>query len=307
MVTAIPSVDEARARRAYALLRGLAALPISTRRTIRAGYIEPAVRASVLVLLSRAWHSIGAIATLCECGGMRTVIHAMPPVSPPSASLAPGGTALPLTVHVLDDDASYLGTTCRLLRNAGFEVRGFTAVPELLAQLAPATRGCVVANLLMPEMNGLDLQQVLARSGATLPVVFVTGQADIASAVRAMREGAVDYLEKHAPADQLIAAVRSALERGELAHAARTRGDAVRRRFAALTERELEVLRQVMLGKMNKEIAAALGIHERTVKLHRTAITSKSGVHSVAELATLVHELRLLEAPGLAARRRQAG
>jgi len=228
-------------------------------------------------------------------------------VSPARSSLPPPAPGQPLTVHVVDDDASYLRTTCRLLSSAGFEVRPFTSGLELLAFVSPEARGCVVADLLMPELDGLELQEALVRCGAELPVVFLTGQGDVASAVQAMREGAVDYLEKPAPADQLIAAVRLALDRGEQAVAARTKGDALRKRFAALTERELEVLNQVVLGKMNKEIAAELQIHERTVKLHRTSITTKAGVHSVAELTRLVHEARLLDTPEQAGRRRQVG
>ena len=200
-----------------------------------------------------------------------------------------------VTVYVVDDDASYLGAVCRLLRAAGLEARMFASADELLAQVSPSTRGCVVADLQMPGLNGLELQEALARSGTALPVVFLTGHGDIPSSVRAMRRGAVDFLEKRAPAGQLIGAVTRALERDAAARAAHASQDALRRRFATLTSRELEVLRLVVRGRMNKQIAVALGLHERTVKLHRTAITRKVGVPSVAQLTTLTREAGLFE------------
>jgi len=199
------------------------------------------------------------------------------------------------TVYVVDDDPSYLVAVGRLLRAAGFEARMFASSAEFLTQVSRDTRGCVVSDLQMPGLNGLELQEALARSGTPLPVVFLTGRGDIPSTVRAMRQGAVDFLEKLAPDHQLIAAVRRALERDAAERAARARHDELRRRFAALTMREREVLRHVVRGQMNKQIAADLGIHERTVKLHRTAITRKVGVPSVAELTTLAREAGLFE------------
>jgi FixJ family two-component response regulator len=199
------------------------------------------------------------------------------------------------TVFVVDDDPSYLVAVCRLLRVAGFDARKFSSSAEFLAQVSQDTRGCVVADLQMPGLSGLELQEALARSCAPLPMVFLTGHGDIPSTVRAMRLGAVDFLEKRAPDQQLIAAVIRALERDVEECAARARREKVRRRFAALTQREREVLRHVVSGRMNKQIGAALGIHERTVKLHRTAITRKVGVHSVAELTTMTREADLFE------------
>ncbi len=200
-----------------------------------------------------------------------------------------------VTVYVVDDDASYRVAVCRLLRAAGLETRMYASAHEFLAQVSPGTRGCVVADLQMPGLSGLELQEALARSGTALPVVFLTGHGDIPSSVRAMRQGAVDFLEKLAPDEQLIAAVTRALEREATARAAHASQDALRQRFAALTSRELEVLSHVVRGRMNKQIAVALGIHERTVKLHRTAITRKVGVPSVAQLTTLAREAGLFE------------
>jgi FixJ family two-component response regulator len=189
-------------------------------------------------------------------------------------------------VHVVDDDASFARALSRLLSAHGFTVRTFVSGAKLLAQVSRASRGCVIMDLNMPGQSGLELQNELAQRGVVLPVVFLTGGGDIPSSVRAMQHGAVDFLEKHAPKEQLIAAVERALQSD------RKVGD-LRQRFARLTERELEVLRHVVRGRMNKQIAADLGIHERTVKLHRTAVTTKLGVRSVAELTTLAHEARL--------------
>jgi FixJ family two-component response regulator len=203
----------------------------------------------------------------------------------------------PGVVHIVDDDGPYRAALTRLLAAAGFEVCAFPSGGELLAQLSPAASGCVLADLRMPGMNGLELQAALARVGVSLPMVFLTGQGDVPSAVHAIQQGALDFLDKRAPLEQLTAAINRALERDGLARAARALQDRLRQRFASLTERERQVLRQVVCGKMNKAIAAELGIHERTVKLHRTAITAKVGVRSVAQLTTLVRDARLWEVP----------
>jgi FixJ family two-component response regulator len=189
-------------------------------------------------------------------------------------------------IHVVDDDASFARALSRLLGVHGFTVRTFVSGAKLLAQVSRESRGCVIMDLNMPGQSGLELQNELAQRGVALPVVFLTGGGDIPSSVRAMQHGAVDFLEKQASQEQLIAAVERALQSD------REVGD-LRQRFARLTERELEVLRHVVRGRMNKQIAADLGIHERTVKLHRTAVTTKLGVRSVAELTTLAREAGL--------------
>jgi FixJ family two-component response regulator len=199
------------------------------------------------------------------------------------------------TVHVVDDDTSFLPAMSRMLRAAGLPVCDFTSATEFLNQVSSETRGCIVVDLSMPEMDGLELQTALAEAGVAMPVVFLTGHGDIPSSVRAMRAGAVDFLEKTTGRDALLAAIRRALERDAVEHATRARLEEIRRLFAGLTPREREVLLEVVHGRLNKEIAARLGIHERTVKLHRTAITRKVGVHSTAQLATLAREARLDE------------
>jgi FixJ family two-component response regulator len=197
------------------------------------------------------------------------------------------------TVHLVDDDPEFLAATSRLVRKRGFQVATHPSVDDLLANVSPETRGCVIADLVMPEVSGLELQAMLTKRGVTMPVVFLSGHGDIASSVRAMRSGAVDFLEKLAPQEQLLAAIVRALERDAETHNARTRLEERRSRFATLTARERTVLALVMRGDRNKQIAGSLGLTERTVKAHRAAITAKLGVHSVAELAILASEARL--------------
>jgi two-component system response regulator FixJ len=194
------------------------------------------------------------------------------------------------TVHIVDDDASFLAAASRLLRASGFAVKTFSSASDFLAQRDADAPGCVVADLQMPEMNGFDLQSALARTHNPLPTLFLTGQGDIPSSVRAMRGGAEDFLEKSAPKEKLLDAVKRALARDEREREERARRRELRARFDALSERELEVLGHVVQGRLNKQIAADLGIHERSVKRHRTAITTKLDVRSVAELTRLTQD-----------------
>jgi two-component system, LuxR family, response regulator FixJ len=187
------------------------------------------------------------------------------------------------TVHIVDDDASFLEAVSRLLRASGHSVKTFSTAADFLAHHDAETTGCLVVDLQMPEMNGLALQAALARTRNPLPLLFLTGNGDIPSSVRAMRGGAEDFLEKCVAKEELLEAVRRALAR-------HVRERELRARFDALSGRELEVLGHVVQGRLNKQIAADLGIHERTVKLHRTAITTKLHVPSVAELTRLTHE-----------------
>ncbi len=199
-------------------------------------------------------------------------------------------------VQIVDDDRSFLTATSRLLRASGFVVKTFSSASEFLAQLDADVPGCVVADLQMPGMNGLDLQSELARSQNPVPILFLTGHGDIPSSVVAMRSGAEDFLEKRAPKEKLLDAVRRALARDAQEREERTRQRELRARFDILTKREFEVLAHVVQGRLNKQIAGDLGIHERTVKLHRTAITTKLGVQSVAELTRLTDEAGIFTA-----------
>jgi FixJ family two-component response regulator len=194
-------------------------------------------------------------------------------------------------VHLVDDDESFLTALSRLLRLEGLSTQVFTSAEQLLESITPATRGCVVTDLNMPGMSGFDLQERLSASSAPIPIVFLTGDGDIPDSVQAMRRGAVDFMEKRAPRAQLVGSILMALERDAMEFEKRTRLREIHQRFARLTPRENEVLNHVLAGKMNKEIAAEMDLNQRTVKLHRTAITRKVGVHSPALLATLAQEI----------------
>lgn len=197
------------------------------------------------------------------------------------------------TIYVVDDDVSHLRSITRLLRAAGFEVVMHDSAAELLADLRPDAAGCVLTDLMMPGMDGIDLQAELRKAGNPLPVVFLTGHGDVPATVRAMKGGAEDFLTKNAPMEELLAAVNRALERNARDRLEDAELRAKRQVFGTLTERETQILRFVLQGLLNKQIAGELGIHERTVKLHRTHITTKLGVHSVAELSRLVQDAQL--------------
>jgi FixJ family two-component response regulator len=197
------------------------------------------------------------------------------------------------TVFVVDDDASFLRSVSRFLGASGFRVAIHNSAAEFLAALNPGAAGCVVSDLKMPGMDGMALQEALYKAGSALPILFLTCHGNIPATVQAMRQGAEDFLTKWAPKEDLIAAVQRALAHNEQERAERARLQTLRQRFARLTHREHEVLTHVVQGKLNKQIAGDLGIHERTVKLHRTSITTKLQVHSVAELTRLVQEAGL--------------
>ena len=199
------------------------------------------------------------------------------------------------TVFIVDDDASFLRSVSRLLRAAGYSVQTFESAEKFLEQLAPGMSGCVLADLQIPGLDGLELQAALAKSANPLPVVFLSAQGDIPTTVQAMRHGAEDFLTKLSRKEKLLDAVGRALARGAQERGERVRLQALRRRFDALTPRELEVLEHVVRGKMNKQIADDLGINERTVKLHRTNLTRALQVQSVAELTRLVGEAGLFQ------------
>jgi len=193
-------------------------------------------------------------------------------------------------VHVVDDDASFLTAVSRLLRANGFSVKTYSSAQKFLAQRDADAPGCVLADLQMPQMSGLDLQSALAQTPNPLPILFLTGHGDIPSSVQAMRDGAEDFLEKRAPKEKLLDAVTRALVRDAREREVRNRQRELRALYDTLTDREREVLAHVVQGRLNKQIAWDLGIHERTVKLHRTAITTKLQVQSVAEITHFTQE-----------------
>ena len=194
------------------------------------------------------------------------------------------------TVHIVDDDPSFLLAIARFLRASGFRVETYPSARNFLDRSRGDEPGCVIADLQMPDIDGLELQSALAEGQSPLPVLFLSGHADTASTVRAMRGGAEDFLEKTAERSVLLDAVRRALARDRQAREEWLQRRALRALFDAISPREREVLGHVLRGRLNKQIAGDLGIHERTVKVHRKSIMTKLNVRSVAALARLSQE-----------------
>jgi len=195
------------------------------------------------------------------------------------------------TVFIVDDDPAFLKSLSRLLHASGYAVQSFSSAEAFLAQRPASAAGCVVADLQMPTMDGIALQRVLIQSDNPLPIVFLTGHGDIPTSVQVMRQGAEDFLVKTASKEDLLAAIERALERNQKERNAQQRQNVLEKRFANLTPRETEVLGHVLCGKLNKQIAADLGIDERSVKRHRASIMAKLDVKSVVALTQLVEEV----------------
>jgi FixJ family two-component response regulator len=191
------------------------------------------------------------------------------------------------TVFVVDDELPVRQSLSRLLRAAGFNVSTFGSAQEFLEHYDPHTSGCLVLDVAMPGLNGLELQEELAVRGSLLPIIFLTGHGDLPSGVRAMKRGAVDFLGKPINATDLIEAVRDAIEKNRIAQRVDTELIEIRRRLAMLTPREYEVLCHVVSGKLNKQIAADLGTVEKTIKVHRARVMEKVQAASLAELVRL--------------------
>jgi FixJ family two-component response regulator len=197
------------------------------------------------------------------------------------------------TVFIVDDDAAVLKSLARLLRSARLDVAAFNSPAEFLEHHDPRAPGCLVLDLAMPGLNGLELQAALAAKGGSLPIIFLTGHGDIPTSVQAMKRGALDFLTKPVNDADLLSAVRAAIEQDGLARKARAELDDIQSRLASLTPREREVLTHVVAGHLNKQTAADLGTVEKTVKVHRARVMDKMKVQSLAEL------VRLAERAGL--------
>ncbi|HEX9490765.1 MAG TPA: response regulator transcription factor [Stellaceae bacterium] len=202
-------------------------------------------------------------------------------------------TPSPPTVFVVDDDPAIREGLQSLLRSLGLRVELFGSVPEFLASARRDGPGCLVLDVRLPGKSGLDFQDDLTTAGVLLPVIFITGHGDIQMSVRAMKAGAVEFLEKPFRDQDLLDAIQTAIERDR----ERRENDAalasLRQRFASLTARERELMPLVATGRRNKQIAADLGVSEVTVKAHRSHVMQKMQAHSLADLVRMADKLGL--------------
>ncbi len=208
----------------------------------------------------------------------------------------------PPTVFVVDDDPDIRKILECFLRRAGYLVEVFVDAQVFLDRPCFDGEGCLVLDIHMPGMSGLDLQKSLAKTGKHMPIIFITGQGDIRTSVAAMKRGAVDFLTKPFKRDELLTAVSEALDKHRKWRQDHATETAARGRIATLTPREREVLLRVIAGRLNKQIAGELGVSEITVKVHRSRVMEKMGVSSVAELVRLAERGHLgaeneIEAP----------
>jgi FixJ family two-component response regulator len=203
-----------------------------------------------------------------------------------------------MTVFLVDDDASVRRALTRLIKSAGYEVQAFASARDFLdyRRLSEESPGCLVLDVRMPGLSGLDLQHELRAANALLPIIFITGHGDIPMSVKAMKEGAVDFLPKPVKDKELLSAIEQALARADHDHAERLDVEDLERRLETLTPREREVMTLVVRGFLNKQIAFELGIVEKTVKVHRARVMEKMAVHSLAELVRLAERAGIGEA-----------
>lgn len=198
-------------------------------------------------------------------------------------------------VHIVDDDKSFRTSVERLVLLSGYRPVGYESGADLLARLPTAEPGCILLDLNMPGLDGLELQGRLAEVAPLLPIVFVTGYGNIASTVRAMKAGAEDYIEKSASSSDLLAAIERALLRYQHGAAERERTVVLRTRVASLTKRESIVFDLIVRGKRNKQVAYELGTTERTVKAHRRSVMEKLDARSLAEAVSIAERLGMLD------------
>ena len=199
------------------------------------------------------------------------------------------------TIHVIDDEASVRTALSRLLTASGFRVAAYESAAQFLDRSFNDSYGCILLDVNMPGLSGIELQEQLHQSRCTLPIIFLTGHGDIPMSVRAIKAGAEDFLAKPIDKNGLLDAVGRALERSRKAHQRQGHTQELEARLASLTAREQEVFNLLILGMLNKQIAFELGNTERTVKAHRHSIMEKMQVKSVAELVVIATQLGLMQ------------
>jgi FixJ family two-component response regulator len=205
---------------------------------------------------------------------------------------------LPQTVFIVDDDEAVRSSLRLLLKSVGLTPTALGSAREFLDRYNPAQPGCLVLDVRMPGMSGIELQETLNLQGAIVPVIFISGHGDVPMAVEAMQAGAFDFLQKPFRDQDLIDRIQRALEKDRANRAALAERDLIRLRLESLTPREREVLAMVTSGKPNKIMAADLGVSQRTIEIHRARVMEKMGAASLAHLVRMVIDLRDQTNPG---------
>jgi FixJ family two-component response regulator len=203
------------------------------------------------------------------------------------------------TVHVVDDDASFRTAIQRRLTKAGYSVVTYASSQHLLGRLPDESElGCILLDVRIPDLSGPELQDRLSKLGSILPIVFLSGYADVATTVRTIKAGAEDFLTKPVSSEQLLHAIEQAMAHHEASRAQKHKLDALRDLLGTLTPRERQVFERVVLGKINKQVASDLGTTERTIKAHRQQVMEKMKVQTLAELVSIAERLDILAGNG---------
>jgi FixJ family two-component response regulator len=202
-------------------------------------------------------------------------------------------------VFMVDDDPLVRDSVADLLDSAGFEVRTFGSATEFIQSQRPDLSACLILDVELPGLSGLDLQAELSNAGIEIPIIFLTGHGDIPMTVRAMKRGAVEFLTKPFRRQELLDAVLEALRRDSEGRLQRSETSELRKRLRTLTPREHQVLALVVTGLLNKQIAGELGTTEETIKVHRGRVMSKMGAGSLADLVRMAEKLKISAGPGV--------